>query len=120
MNLVELRCEDWWSGPVEVASRFYDRWRGLRPAGNGRRLLLSGNSVHGVGMREPLLIVGLDRQSRILRIVELRPGKVIWIRGASQILELPIWVPPPPIGSVLTWSRVGSPQSLRHSDRESG
>ena len=81
-------------------------------------MLIKGGSVHGFGMREPLLAVGLDDRTRVVGFRVLFPRRVVWIRGATQILELPVETMPPPHGAVLTWDRGGSPDSVRNTHRQ--
>lgn len=57
-------------------------------AGSG--LLLPGcSSVHGLGMRFALDVVFLDAAGRPICSLPLAPGRVVWRRGASAVLELP-------------------------------
>jgi hypothetical protein len=111
---------DWSSTPVWIAKTFRQRWKGLTPTSDGHGMLMKGRSVHGFGMREPLLAVGLDDQTRVVGFRVLFPRRVVWIRGATRILELPVGAMPPPHGAVLTWERGGSPDSVRNPDRQPG
>ncbi|HUP18229.1 MAG TPA: hypothetical protein VM848_19545 [Acidimicrobiia bacterium] len=115
-----FRCDGWESGPVLVAQTFAERLKGLRYRSDGQSMLIRGMSVHGFAMREPLLAVGLDRGQRVVGFRVLYPRRVIWIRRAAQILELPIDEEPPPDGAVLTWERGGPADLVRNSYRQSG
>lgn len=75
--------------------------------------------MHGFGMKEPLLIVGLDARGRILGIRILLPRRFAFVSGARHILELPIDVEVLAEGAVLTWVGGGSSDSLRNTDRQS-
>ncbi|MGH8875337.1 MAG: hypothetical protein ACRDVM_08840 [Acidimicrobiia bacterium] len=99
MVYVVLCCPGWSSGPVLWADTFRRRWRGLRPRPNGHGLLLPGSSAHGVGMAEPLLVVGVSAEHRVVAVRTLRPGRMVWARGARFLIELPADHPPPPVGA---------------------
>lgn len=102
METVELAAIDGWSsGPVLATRTFAERWRGLRrrPAGTG--LLLRGRSVHGMGMGGSLWAVGLDAGGAVVGVRRLDPGRVVWLAGATWVLELPIERRPPPVGLTL-------------------
>lgn len=136
MRLVTLITPGWVADPVHLADRFLDRLLGLVAAPAERALLVPGGSVHGLGMRRPLLVAGLAGDGRVLGVVTLRPGKVVWFRGAAAVLELPDDHPPPPVGAVIEvterpggrWtglhrlygsSRARPAHPLRHPDRQS-
>ena len=110
---------DGWSSPtVGVARTFRERLAGLRPRSSGHGILMPGRSVHGFGMKEPLLIVGLDGEARVIKVRILRPGRLAAIRNARHILELPIDRKAPRHGAVLTWVGGGPPDCLRNTDRQ--
>lgn len=88
-------------GPVRVARRFFERWRGLRRSSESA-LVLPGSSVHGFGMKRPLTLVALDRDLTVLRTGRLEPNRVVWMRGARWIVELPDGTTPPSVGTRLT------------------
>ena len=69
-------------------------------------------------MREPLLVIGLDQRRTVVAIRILIPHRVVWIRGAREILELPVSVLPPQQGAVLTWARGGSADPVRNTHRQ--
>jgi hypothetical protein len=102
VDVVVLAGPDGWSsGPVWVAAGFARRWRGLRGREEGAALLLSGCSVHGVGMRRPLWTVGLDVAGLVVGVRRLDPGRLVWMRGAAWVLELPIERLPPAVGATV-------------------
>ncbi|HEX6947302.1 MAG TPA: hypothetical protein VF246_08120 [Acidimicrobiia bacterium] len=88
-------------GPVPVASAFVERLRGLRRRPAGSALALRGGSVHGFGMDRELVVVGLDRDLTVIASRVLAPNRVVWIRGASWMVELPAGTKPPPPGTRL-------------------
>lgn len=61
-------------------------------------MLFRTSSVHGIGMREPLWAVGLDAEMTVIAVRRLDPGRIVWIRGARWILEMPIDQEPPAVG----------------------
>lgn len=96
---LHLVAGEWESPPLIVACRPSLRRRGLRPRAAGRALLMAGSSAHSFGMAEPLRVVGIGAEGRILSSVWLAPSRVVWIRGSRWILELPATHPPPPHGA---------------------
>jgi len=114
--------ELWSSGPILVASSFRKRWKGLRPRPAATGMLFSGRSVHGFGMKEPVLAIGLDALQEVTEVRILRPGRIVTMTRARQIMELPIGSKPPPVGVVLTWVDGGSGPAdfVRNTDRQSG
>jgi uncharacterized membrane protein (UPF0127 family) len=78
---------------VRLAGSFATRWRGLmfypQMPGIDGLLLYPCHAVHMLGMRFALSLIYLDRQGRILRLVDriapFRPGPVV--RGAYYVLE---------------------------------
>ena len=109
---------DWTSPRIWVADTFCQRWRGLRPSAEGVGMLIDGRSVHGFGMTEPLLVVGLDGHHRVVGFRTLGPRRIICFVGAVQILELPAGHHPPPEGAVLSWVRGGKADPLRNPHRK--
>ena len=89
-------------GPVREAEGFWARWRGLRGSSRDSAILLRGSSVHGFGMDRPLTAVALDRHLTVIRCTHLEPNRVVWVRGARWIIELPEAVTPPAVGTRLT------------------
>lgn len=109
---------DWSSPPVLVARTFRQRKKGLKPTAGGMGMLIRGRSVHGLGMREPLLAIGLDRERRVVGVRILRPRHLVFIRTARHIMELPIATLPPPRGVVLTWEGGGSAGHVCNTNRK--
>lgn len=76
-----------------VADRPIHRMRGLMgrrllPAGDGL-LLTPAPSIHTGFMRFPIDVIFLDRELRVLKLVQqLRPWRVAAARGARSVLEL--------------------------------
>lgn len=79
--------------------------------------------VHAVGLTEHLCVVGLDKDGVVLRRKTLCPGKLLRIRGAAWVLELPIDDSGPAVGDRLKlYARRCERQAdyLRNPDRQSG
>ena len=87
-HVVSFVGSGWVSGPVVVADSFWKRFKGLigRP---DHGLLLRGCSVHGLGMRHALEVVGLTDALEVIGVRHLKPMRVVTIRGATWLLELP-------------------------------
>ncbi|MGA4839864.1 DUF192 domain-containing protein [Streptomyces sp. G45] len=76
--------------PLEIADSPGARRRGLlgRDGVTGALLLPRTRSVHTVGMRFALDVAYLDRESRVLAVRTMRPGRVGLPRlRARQVLE---------------------------------
>lgn len=119
MECGAFRCDGWESGPVLAAHSFRDRLVGLHASSSGFGMLIRGRSVHGFGMREPLLAIGLDAGRRVVGFRILRPHRVIWFQEVRAILELSVGSQPPPAGAVLTWERGGPADLVRNTHRQS-
>ena len=92
-----------WASPlVLIADSRRARRRGLRPKSQGRAILLGGSTVHGFGMQESLWAVGIDDAGRVTEVRLLRPRRIVRLRGAHSVLELPAWGAPPPAGARLS------------------
>lgn len=76
-------------GTVRTATGFRERWRGLRRSVEGEAIVIPGPSVHGFGMDRPLLVVALTRDFEVMSSAVLRPNRLLWVRGASWMVELP-------------------------------
>ena len=61
-------------------------------------MLLETWTVHGFGMRRSLVVVGIDRNRRVIGSRTLHPNRVIGFRGARYVLEMPVGTIPPPVG----------------------
>lgn len=79
--------------PVVVADTPWRRLRGML----GRHplppalILIPTNSVHGMGMRDPLDVAHLDKAGVVLSTTVLRPMRATRsVRGARQVLEAPV------------------------------
>jgi hypothetical protein len=88
MHRVELAAGDW-SIPACLASSFADRFFGNRRAPRGAAVVLRTRSVHSFGQREPIEVVGLDSEMRVVAIRTLRPNRIALILAARTIVELP-------------------------------
>ncbi|MGY4643338.1 DUF192 domain-containing protein [Cellulomonas sp. URHB0016] len=76
-----------------VADTFLSRLRGMlaRDPLPPALLLRPANSVHGMGMREPLEVAVLDATGSVLKVTVLRPrGLTRSVRGGRQVLEAPV------------------------------
>ena len=73
--------------------RFFQRLVGLmgRKAINSRHVFhfVPCNSIHTFGMTVPLTVIFLDKQLRVLHVIDyLAPARVAWCRPAWSVLEL--------------------------------
>lgn len=85
---------------VQVASGLLGRGRGLigsRPT----PLLIPTGSVHGFHLATELAVVAIDRAGQVLAVRRLRPWRLIRVRKASWMLELPPRHPLPRVGDRL-------------------
>jgi len=89
---------DGWSAEALRASTFYERWRGLRDEPT-RSLLIETSSVHTFGMPDPISVVMIDSDLRVVRAQSLPPNRVVYERRARFILELPEASPLPALGT---------------------
>jgi uncharacterized protein len=69
-----------------------ERMRGLRghppPTHREAMLFLECRSVQTFGMREPISVVFLDREMRVLGVRHCRPGRLVMVRRrARHVLE---------------------------------
>lgn len=65
-------------------------------------MLIPGRSVHGVGMREPLTVIGIDPGGRVVGIRRLQPGGVVFMLEARWMLEQSVEYPVPGHREVLS------------------
>ena len=75
---------------AEVARDPRDRRRGLigRDAFEGAFVIRHCRNVHTFGMRFPILVAGLDRSHRVIRVWKLRPRRLLLPRsGVRHIIE---------------------------------
>lgn len=89
-------------GPVRFAQGFAERWRGLRRSEPGAAIVIPGSSVHGFGMDRPLLVVALARDFEVMSSAVLRPNRLLWVRGARWMVELPEGTEAPAPGTRLS------------------
>lgn len=86
----------WLAAQLELAHTFLSRMRGLL----GRSGLSASqglwikpcNSIHMFGMRFSIDAVFLNRQGRVVKVVEhLRPGRLVLpVKMAESVIELPV------------------------------
>lgn len=98
--MFQLRSQEWSSGPVVEAATFWRRLTGLRPVATNA-LLLRARSVHTVGMRHALGVVGLDEGFVVVGARTVQPLRVVLMGSARWILELPPDRPLPEVGVTL-------------------
>lgn len=98
-SALALEAPGWRSPPMRVANSFRRRWKGLRPRSQGIGLILRGRLVHGLGMREPLAVLALDADGRVVGRATLRPRHFLRLPGAVWIVELPLHWPLPVVGT---------------------
>ena len=104
---------------MAIASTVWERFRGV-DTGVSRVLLRTG-AIHGRGLDQPLIVVGLTSFGVVAARRRLDPGKFVRIRGAQWILELPAGEAVPEVGGQLRiyarpcdWETV----SVCNSDRQ--
>ena len=107
--MVEFVADRWRSGPVHRASGFRQRLSGIIRVAPGVGVLLRTRSVHTMGLRRPLLIVGLDEALRVVRTAVVPPRRLVWWPGARYYLELAASCRPPPDGAVLHQAPIVAP-----------
>lgn len=83
------------------AETFAERFFGLRRLEPGASLLIRRSSVHAWGMKRPFRAVALDADFVVLAHVAVQPWKVVSFPGSAAVVELPMRIPPPPIGTQL-------------------
>lgn len=81
----------------QVALSFWERARGLlgtRRLPESEALIISPcRGIHTVGLRFPILAVYLDRDSRVLTSVVLRPWRIgPFLRRARTVIEMPAYM----------------------------
>jgi len=97
---VTLRTDGWSSGPVVRARSFRDRLLGLKRA-DVDAVLIRTRSVHGLGLTEPFLAVGLTHDLGVRMVRRVYPGRVARFPGCVYVLELSCGSEPPEPGSTL-------------------
>lgn len=109
-----------WSGsPVTAATTIRRRWRGVR--GGAEKLLIRTSRVHGRGLREPLIAVGIDGDGGVVASATLQPGRFLHIGGAVWVMELPVGHETPAPGTrleIYARRRGRNPHPLCNADRQ--
>ena len=105
MDVVRLSTGDWEIDTVFVPRGFFERWRGLRGADSGTAMLIRGRSVHGFGLSQPFVAVGIDKRRSVGRLEVVSPGSISVMALARWILELPVGSALPRVGDVIEVSR---------------
>jgi hypothetical protein len=98
----ELEGGGWSSGPVRVAASGRRRRIGLRPVPGPHGLVLRTRSIHTFGMRDPLGVVAVDDTGTVLAARSVPPGRVWTVWRAAAIIEVPVALGLPPVGTTLT------------------
>lgn len=93
--------DDWSPRPVFRAVSFGDRWRGLRGLDPDASMLLTTSSVHSFGLGRPFRAVGLTDALVVAGSRIVKPNRIAGFSGCSFVLELPIGVSPPRVGTRL-------------------
>lgn len=97
MHRVELSTGDW-NATGYLARTFVDRLFGNWRAPAGSALVMRTRSVHTFGQREPIEVVGLDSEMRVVATKTLFPNRIAMIPSARLIVELPGGRPVPAAG----------------------
>jgi len=92
-----LSTSDWQMSGV-VARTFLDRLLGVWRAPAGAAVLIPTRSVHTLGRRRAIRVVGLDAGMRVVEVALLSPNRFIALPAARMILELPVDAPVPARG----------------------
>ena len=106
METVRLSSEDWSYQPVSNARGFLERVRGMKMVGPGGAVLLETSSVHAIGFRHPFRAVGLSGDHVVMQVMTVRPWTIVRLAGCRYVVELPLDVEPPSIGTRLEVSDV--------------
>jgi hypothetical protein len=106
MRTVRLSSDDWSHEPIMAARGFLERLLGLRMLEPGSALLLERSSVHAIGMTQAFRAVGLSDDYVVMNVKTVRPWAAVRFRGCRYVLELPLDLVPPAIGTRLEVSRV--------------
>ncbi len=96
MDQVELSTGDW-SARAYLAGTFTDRLLGNLRLPRDSAVVLRARSVHSFGQREPIEIVGVDAQMRVVATRTLMPNRVTVLSSARMIVELPSGSPVPSV-----------------------
>jgi hypothetical protein len=106
MNIVVLQGDH--ADPIVAshAIRFHERLLGRWSPNALEALLISASSVHTFGLKEPIGVIGLDKDMTVMGNAILGPNRLVWFRGAKHILEVPVDFDLPNIGDCLKVSHV--------------
>lgn len=105
METLVVTSGRWRHAPVIVARGFFGRWTGLRRLDEEVGLLIRTRSVHGFGMSRRLTVIGLDPEGRVVAVRALDPRRVVTIRAATWMLEIPTETGAPDVGDLLRLAR---------------
>ena len=88
MKKIRLEAAGWDSVLAGHATSFRERFLGIR-AKDVEAVLLDTSSVHTIGMSRPIELVALDEELKVVETRTVGPNRVVWVRSARHILELP-------------------------------
>jgi len=88
MRTVRLSAEQWPGVVASCADSLRDRFLGIKAGDSEDAILIRARSVHTFGLDQPLRLVGLDREMRVVDTRTLLPNRVAYFGTASFILEL--------------------------------
>ena len=83
---------------VLLAHRFIDRLLGVRGRGVSS-VLLWASSVHTFGLKDPIHIVGLSDAGIVESVDQVKPRRIHRRGHRGLVLELPVLIDPPSLGS---------------------
>ena len=88
MRQIRLKAPGWDSVLASHATSFSERLAGIR-AKSVEAVLLDTSSVHTIGMSRPIELVALDAELKVVETRTVVRNRVVWVRSARHILELP-------------------------------
>ncbi|HEX2404319.1 MAG TPA: hypothetical protein VHM29_06410 [Acidimicrobiia bacterium] len=97
MQRVALAASNW-GATGYLARTFSDRLFGVRRVPHGSVVVLSTTSVHSLGLRGTLDLIGVDDRMRVVATMPLPPNRVRVIPSARLIVEIPAGGPLPEVG----------------------
>lgn len=100
MRDVRLRAVGWGDIDTAQVTGFKDRFMGLRTRGVDS-VLIDRRSIHTFGLKEEIEIVAIARDMTVIESRSIAPNRVVTIRSAGSILELPGGSSVPPPGTVI-------------------
>ena len=101
METVRLSSEAWSYQPVSKARGFLDRLRGMKMVGPRDAVLLETSSVHAIGIKHPFWAVGMSNDHVVMEVMTVRPWTIVRLPGCRYVVELPLDVEPPSVGTKL-------------------